>query len=49
MEASFKLISEYSKSCNVKFYILIYNKTHGIIESNRSGVLKAIFKINLKD
>lgn len=33
-EDSFKLISEKSKSCNVKFYILIYNKSHGVTQSN---------------
>lgn len=39
MEVSSKIISEDSKSCNVKLYMFIYNKSHGITQSNRNGVL----------
>lgn len=43
-EDSFKLISENSKSCNVKFYILIYNKSHGVHNQIEMGSLKVSLK-----
>lgn len=49
MEASFKIISENSKSCNVKFYIRIYNKSHGITQIEMGSLkvsLKYIPKMN---